>query len=51
MFLVGIGLLGARFLKKPGGTTLVPRDMSLGRLTVDINVHESGTAHHSSPPN
>ncbi|KAL0080412.1 hypothetical protein J3Q64DRAFT_1838566 [Phycomyces blakesleeanus] len=32
------------------GTTLVPRDMSLGRLTVDVNAHESGTTHHGSPP-
>ncbi|OAD78108.1 hypothetical protein PHYBLDRAFT_68391 [Phycomyces blakesleeanus NRRL 1555(-)] len=24
--------------------------MSLGRLTVDVNAHESGTTHHGSPP-
>ncbi|KAL0091134.1 hypothetical protein F4703DRAFT_1925443 [Phycomyces blakesleeanus] len=42
-------VLGARFPKKPGGTTLVPRDTLLGRLTIDVNIHES-TAHHGSPP-
>ncbi|OAD71953.1 hypothetical protein PHYBLDRAFT_146937 [Phycomyces blakesleeanus NRRL 1555(-)] len=42
------GVLGARFPKKPGGTTLVPRDLSLGQLIIDINAHESGTAHHDS---
>ncbi|OAD80203.1 hypothetical protein PHYBLDRAFT_140207 [Phycomyces blakesleeanus NRRL 1555(-)] len=32
------------------GTTLVPRDTSLCRLTVDVNAHESGTTRHGSPP-
>ncbi|OAD67777.1 hypothetical protein PHYBLDRAFT_174095 [Phycomyces blakesleeanus NRRL 1555(-)] len=41
---------GARFPKKPGGTALVPRDMSLGRLTIDVNAHKSGTTRHGSPP-
>ncbi|KAL0075095.1 hypothetical protein F4703DRAFT_1935194 [Phycomyces blakesleeanus] len=44
------GVLEARFPKKPEGTTLVPRDTSLGRLTVDVNAHESSTARHGSPP-
>ncbi|KAL0087517.1 hypothetical protein J3Q64DRAFT_1833861 [Phycomyces blakesleeanus] len=42
-------VLGARFSKKPGGTTLVPRDRSLGQLTVNVNTHESGTTRHGSP--
>ncbi|OAD66180.1 hypothetical protein PHYBLDRAFT_152749 [Phycomyces blakesleeanus NRRL 1555(-)] len=47
---VKTGVSGARFPKKPGRTTLVPRDTSLGRLTVDVNAHKSGTARHGSPP-
>ncbi|OAD81277.1 hypothetical protein PHYBLDRAFT_161892 [Phycomyces blakesleeanus NRRL 1555(-)] len=43
-------VLGARFPKEPGGTTLVPRDTSFGQLTIDVDAHESGTARHSSPP-
>ncbi|OAD74326.1 hypothetical protein PHYBLDRAFT_144773 [Phycomyces blakesleeanus NRRL 1555(-)] len=39
-----------RFPKKPGGTTSVPQDTSLGQLTIDINVHESGITHHGLPP-
>ncbi|OAD71075.1 hypothetical protein PHYBLDRAFT_148293 [Phycomyces blakesleeanus NRRL 1555(-)] len=48
MFLVEVS--GVGFPKKPWGTTLVPRDTSLGRLTIDVNAHESGTTHHGSPP-
>ncbi|OAD77034.1 hypothetical protein PHYBLDRAFT_142548 [Phycomyces blakesleeanus NRRL 1555(-)] len=50
MFLVGDRGIGSKISQETWGTTLVPRDTSLGRLTVDVNAHESGTTRHSSPP-
>ncbi|OAD73070.1 hypothetical protein PHYBLDRAFT_146382 [Phycomyces blakesleeanus NRRL 1555(-)] len=44
MFLVGAS--GARFPKTPGGPLLSLET----RHSVDVNVHESGTTRHSSPP-
>ncbi|KAL0081590.1 hypothetical protein F4703DRAFT_1931242 [Phycomyces blakesleeanus] len=42
--------IGSKISQETWGTTLVPRDTSLGRLTIDVNAHESGTIRHSSPP-
>ncbi|KAL0092210.1 hypothetical protein J3Q64DRAFT_1829710 [Phycomyces blakesleeanus] len=42
--------IGSKISQETWGTTLVPRDTSLGRLTVDVNAHESGITRHGSPP-
>ncbi|KAL0072871.1 hypothetical protein F4703DRAFT_1935638 [Phycomyces blakesleeanus] len=43
MFLVGDRGIRSKISQETWGTTLVPRDMSLGQLTIDVNAHESGT--------
>ncbi|OAD74823.1 hypothetical protein PHYBLDRAFT_144182 [Phycomyces blakesleeanus NRRL 1555(-)] len=51
IILEGLGIRGIRskISQETWGTTLVPPDMSLGRLTININAHEFSTARHGSP--
>ncbi|OAD68458.1 hypothetical protein PHYBLDRAFT_150633 [Phycomyces blakesleeanus NRRL 1555(-)] len=40
--------IGNKISQETWGTTPVPRDTSLGRLTIDVNIHKSGTIYHGS---
>ncbi|KAL0084190.1 hypothetical protein F4703DRAFT_1794656 [Phycomyces blakesleeanus] len=47
---LGIRGIGNKISQEIWGTTPVPQDTSLGQLTIEVNIYESGITHHGSPP-